>query len=31
MAAGVTTQYPGFFAHWAWVKHPLMIKMAGAE
>ncbi len=27
----VTTQYPGYFAHWPWVTHPLMIKMARAE
>ncbi len=22
---------PGYFAHWAWVRHPLMIKTARAE
>ncbi|HXP13718.1 MAG TPA: group II intron reverse transcriptase/maturase [Actinomycetes bacterium] len=27
----VTRQYPGYFAHWAWVRNPLMTKMAGAE
>jgi len=27
----VTTQYPRFFAHWAWVRYPLMIKMTRAE
>jgi group II intron reverse transcriptase/maturase len=27
----VTRQYPSYFAHWAWVRNPLMIKMAGAE
>jgi RNA-directed DNA polymerase len=27
----VTRQYPGYFAHWAWVRTPLMVKMAGAE
>lgn len=27
----VTTQYPRYFAHWPWVKNPLMIKMARAE
>jgi retron-type reverse transcriptase len=27
----VTRQHPGYFAHWAWVRNPLMIKMAGAE
>jgi hypothetical protein len=27
----VTTQYPRFFAHWPWVRHPLMIKVARAE
>jgi group II intron reverse transcriptase/maturase len=27
----VTRQYPGYFAHWAWVRTPLMTKMAGAE
>jgi len=27
----VTTQYPRYFAHWPWVRHPLMIKVAGAE
>jgi RNA-directed DNA polymerase len=27
----ITAQYPRYFAHWTWVKHPLMIKMAGAE
>ena len=27
----VTGQFPGYFAHWAWVRHPLMIKMARAE
>ena len=27
----VTRQYPSYFAHWAWVSNPLMIKMAGAE
>jgi RNA-directed DNA polymerase len=27
----VTAQFPGYFAHWAWVRHPLMIKMARAE
>src|SRR4030095_11883962 len=27
----VTRRYPGYFAHWAWVRNPLMIKMAGAE
>ena len=27
----VTTQFPGYFAHWAWVRYPLMIKMARAE
>lgn len=27
----VTGHYPRYFAHWAWVNHPLMIKMAGAE
>ncbi|MEH1130472.1 group II intron maturase-specific domain-containing protein [Micromonospora sp. CPCC 206061] len=24
-------RHPRFFAHWAWVTNPLMIKMAGAE
>ena len=27
----VTRQYPSYFAHWAWVRNPLMIKMVGAE
>ena len=27
----VTTQYPRLFAHWEWVRYPLMIKMTGAE
>jgi RNA-directed DNA polymerase len=27
----VTTQYPRYFAHWPWVRHPLMIKMTRAE
>ena len=27
----VTAQYPRYFAHWAWVTYPLMIKMARAE
>jgi RNA-directed DNA polymerase len=27
----VTRQHPGYFAHWAWVRTPLMTKMAGAE
>lgn len=27
----LTRLYPRGFAHWAWVNHPLMIKMAGAE
>lgn len=26
-----TAQYPQYFAHWPWVKHPLMIKVMGAE
>jgi hypothetical protein len=26
-----TAQAPRFFAHWEWVTHPLMIKMARAE
>jgi len=27
----VTMHYPRFFAHWPRVRHPLMIKMTGAE
>jgi hypothetical protein len=27
----VTMQFPGYFAHWAWVRYPVMIKMARAE
>ncbi|MQB02430.1 MAG: group II intron reverse transcriptase/maturase, partial [Actinobacteria bacterium] len=27
----ITAQHPRYFAHWAWVKHPLMIKMTRAE
>jgi len=27
----VTTQHPSYFAHWAWVKHPLKTGVAGAE
>ena len=27
----VTTQHPSYFAHWAWVKHPLKTRVAGAE
>jgi RNA-directed DNA polymerase len=27
----ITSQHPRYFAHWAWVNTPLMIKMARAE